>query len=46
MMEAQKPKVDEAMDFMRARHNPAAMVDPRSIEWDPEPILTVDYYDN
>ena len=33
------------MDFMRARHNPAEMVDPRSIEWEPEAILAVDYFD-
>jgi len=32
------------MDFLRARKNPAELVDPRSIEWDPEAILCVDYF--
>jgi len=44
MMECQKPKIDDAMDFLRARKNPADMIDPRSIEWEEDSILCVDYY--
>ena len=45
-MECQKPKMDDAMDFLRARKNPADIIDPRTIEWDEEPILCVDYFGN
>jgi len=34
------------MDFLRARKNPADMVDPRSVEWEEDSILCVDYYGN
>jgi hypothetical protein len=44
MMESQKPKVDDAMDFLRARKNPSDIVDPSKIEWDIAEILAVDYF--
>ena len=44
-MEQQKPKQDDSMNFLRQRNlNPVDIIDPASIEWEPEPILAVDYY--
>jgi len=43
MMESQKPKEDDSMDFLRARKNPTQVTDPTAIEWDPEEIFAVDY---